>query len=275
MDLHSIQAYQQPQSLAELAPWQTGWAWLAGGTWLFAEPQPQVSTLIDISKLGWSELDMSDEGLTIGATCIMRDMLQAVYPPAWPGINALRAAVQELASFKIQNVATVGGNLCLAIAAGTFAPAMVLLGASYELITPHGDSRWVAAADFQIGIRQTILRPGELLRRIWIPQEILTWQVSYQRICVATAGLAITMALTAYSPVTGQVRMAVSAALPAPRLLTFDQVPSPAELDAQIAASMPLAEVLDDDLASAAYRYQVTQVLLQRSLQEATQVPAL
>jgi len=43
-----------PSYLAGRDPeWRNGFAWLAGGTWLFSEPQPETDTLIDLGHLGW------------------------------------------------------------------------------------------------------------------------------------------------------------------------------------------------------------------------------
>ena len=180
MDLHTVESYLQPSTLEEIKEYPQGWTVIAGGTWLFTEAQPQVKTLVDISRLGWGEIEITSDGLSIGATCIMSQLLKFNYPQKWSSSKVLKSAVQELASFKIQNVATVGGNLCLAIPAGTFAPVFVVLNARYEVISPEGDSYWVAASDFQTGIKATILPVNHLLRCIFIPQEYL---VGCQRKC--------------------------------------------------------------------------------------------
>ncbi|MEB3210478.1 MAG: hypothetical protein VKL39_03960, partial [Leptolyngbyaceae bacterium] len=69
MDLHNIDTYLKPSHMDELPAWESGWAWLAGGTWLFSEPQPALTTLVDMRQFGWNELDCREEGLVIGATC--------------------------------------------------------------------------------------------------------------------------------------------------------------------------------------------------------------
>lgn len=265
MDLYTVENYVKPSNLEEIKEYAQGWTALAGGTWLFTETQPQVKTLVDLSGLNWSAIEISSDGLSIGATCIMSQLLNFPYPANWSSIKALKNAVHELASFKVQNVATVGGNLCLAIPAGTFAPAFAALNARYELISPQGDSSWIAASDFQTGIKKTMLQPGHLLRRIHIATEDLEWQTSYQRICVATAGLAISIVVVAYHPPTSRVRIAISGAVAAPVVLEFPEIP---QIE-QALTSLNL-EFLDDSLASSTYRQQVTAVLLKRALLEAT-----
>jgi CO/xanthine dehydrogenase FAD-binding subunit len=268
MDLHTVETYLCPAALSDVPDWQPDWAWLAGGTWLLGEPQRQLKTLVDLQTLGWSELEVTEPGLVIGATCTMSRLLDWVYPTDWTAVQALQCAVQELASFKIQNVATIAGNLCLALPASTFAPVMVLLAAEYEILALNGTSRWIAAANFQTGARQTQLQPGEVLRRVVIPTAMLRWRVNYRRLCVATAGLAVTIVAVAYQPQTQQVRVAIGAALPKPELLTFAAVPTQAELMATLTQRLPLDGLIADDQASAAYRRHVTQVLVVRLLQE-------
>ncbi|HEY9640462.1 MAG TPA: FAD binding domain-containing protein [Coleofasciculaceae cyanobacterium] len=269
MDLHTVETYLCPATLEDVPSWQPGWAWVAGGTWMFTESQRDLTTLVDLQGLGWSELEVTPAGLRIGATCTLNRLLQLDYPASWTAVSALHSAVQELASFKIQNVATIAGNLCLALPAGTFAPVMLLLDAQYEILPQVGSSFWVAARDFQTGARQTLLQPGDVLRQIVIPEAMLHWRVNYRRLCVATAGLAITLVVAAYHPPTGQVRLAIAAALPAPRLLAFQSIPTPSELEAALQSHIPPGDWIEDERASARYRRQMTQVLMTRSLQSA------
>lgn len=149
MDLHTVETYLRPANLKEIDVWQNGWSWLAGGTWIFSESQPQIKALVDMQSLGWSELDLSSTGLTIGATCVMSRLLHQSYPEEWTAVQALQCAVHELASFKVQNVATVGGNLCLALPASTFAPVMLALEAEYQIMPFTGNPYWIPASDFQ------------------------------------------------------------------------------------------------------------------------------
>lgn len=269
MDLPQVEAYLRPASLDTVAGWQPGWFWLAGGTWIFSEPEPAARVLVDLEPLNWSEIEVTEAGLTIGATCTLAAIARHAFPPEWTATHALQCAANELGSFKIANVATVGGNLCLAIPPSTFAPVMVLLGATYELWNPDGTVRQVPAREFQTGAKQTLLQPGEALRKIWIPAENLNWRVSFQRMCVATAGAAIAIVATAYNPSTQAVRFAIGACLPAPRLLEFPTPPSAAEIATALQTQLPVEWLINSPVASAAYRHEMTQVMMARSLQEA------
>ena len=56
MNLNTIVEVKRPTSADQIAQWRDGYAWLAGGTWLFSEPQVAIDTLIDLDKLGWAPL---------------------------------------------------------------------------------------------------------------------------------------------------------------------------------------------------------------------------
>lgn len=267
MDLQNITTCLRPKDLATVK-WDEGYAWLAGGTWIFSQAQPNLKVLVDLEKLDWSEIEVTPEKLQIGATCTMAKLRRGKFPENWTSVQALFRAVDELASFKVTNMATVGGNICLAIPASTFAPVMVALDASYEIWRNDSCLRLVRAIDFQTGAQQTILQPGEVLRKILIPQRSLAWQINYQRICVATAGIAVSIVVAAYNPKTSQVRFGLGACLPAPKLLEFDKMPTSAEITAVVEAQLPVEDLIADQIASASYRQHITKVLMQRSLSE-------
>ena len=43
MDLNTVTDIARPRRRADLPAWGDGDAWLAGGTWLFSEPQTSVT----------------------------------------------------------------------------------------------------------------------------------------------------------------------------------------------------------------------------------------
>ena len=74
----------------------------------------------------------------------------------------------QFASRLIRNSATFGGNLGTASPIGDSPPVLLALGASLVLAGPEGD-REVAVEDYFTGYRQTLRRPGELIRSVRIP----------------------------------------------------------------------------------------------------------
>jgi xanthine dehydrogenase small subunit len=74
----------------------------------------------------------------------------------------------QFASRLIRNGATLGGNLGTASAIGDAPPALLALDASLVLASATGE-REVLLADYFIGYRQSVRRPGELIKTIRIP----------------------------------------------------------------------------------------------------------
>jgi CO/xanthine dehydrogenase FAD-binding subunit len=273
MDLHNIDNYLRPTDINKVTDWGEGWSWLAGGTWLFSEPQPDIKILVDIQSLGWDEIDWIDppnppsQGglLAIGATCPLVKLLQYPWLPEYTAVEGFRGAINALsASMKVVNMATVGGNICLALSVGTLAPIMVALDASYDLNLAE-KSRIVAAKDFQIGSRQTVLQSGELLRRVLIPVENMKWQVNYQRFGIAASDSALAIVVGAYNSVAKKLRLVIGASVAAPVLLEFDV---DLETNFDYIASLEEIDFIEDAKATAIYRQEITQVLIKRCLKE-------
>src|SRR5476651_810992 len=111
MDLNTITEIRKPSRMEDVKQWQSGYAWLGGGTWLFSEPQISTHTLIDLETLKWPSLTASPEGLEIAATCKVVALDRFAAPPEWIAAPLLSECCHSfLASFKIWNEATVGGN---------------------------------------------------------------------------------------------------------------------------------------------------------------------
>jgi hypothetical protein len=56
VNLNTIKEVMQPRAADEIVKWRPGYAWLAGGTWLFSTPQIATDTLIDLrSESIWKD----------------------------------------------------------------------------------------------------------------------------------------------------------------------------------------------------------------------------
>src|SRR3954452_8988705 len=100
MDLNTVTEVARPTSREEIQPWREGDAWLAGGTWLFSEPQPGLRRLVDLEGLRWEPLTVSDQGLSIAATCTVRQFDAFVAPADWQAAPLIRQCCRSLlASF--------------------------------------------------------------------------------------------------------------------------------------------------------------------------------
>src|SRR5436309_13911447 len=106
MDLNTVSEVARPVRREEIGAWREGDAWLAGGTWLFSEPQPGLRRLIDLEGLRWEPLTVSERGLAIAATCKIGQLDALAAPAEWRAAPLIRQCCRSLlASFKILNVA--------------------------------------------------------------------------------------------------------------------------------------------------------------------------
>ena len=174
MDLHTVHTVLRPAAAGEVDGWGPGHAWLAGGTWLFSEPQLGTDTLVDLSGLGWAPLETGTEGLTIGATCRIAELAAFARPAEWRAVPLFRACCDSfLASFKVWNSATIGGNVVMALPAGPMMALTAALDGVCTLWPREGGVRTVPVAEFVVGNHRTVLAPGELLRSIHLPAAAL------------------------------------------------------------------------------------------------------
>ena len=111
--------------------------------------------------LGWDAIAATDAGLDIGATCTIRELYAFDPPGDWLAGSLLKTSCEAfLASFKVWNSATVGGNICMSLPAGPMITMTVALEATYTLWAPDGSERTVDAADFVTGNHANILDAG-------------------------------------------------------------------------------------------------------------------
>src|SRR5258707_14200532 len=189
MDLNTIKEVARPQKREQLPVWTAGDAWLAGGTWLFSEPQVHLRRLIDLTDLKWPALTISETGLSIAATCSVAQLDALACPPEWiasPLINQCCRAF--LASFKIWKTATVGGNICMSLPAGPMISLTSALDGICTIWQADGGERKIPVAGFVTGNQQNVLLPGDLLRQIDIPLTSLRRRSAFRQISLTPVG---------------------------------------------------------------------------------------
>lgn len=259
MDLHTIVEVKRPSAADDISRWRDGYAWLGGGTWLFSEPQVKIDTLIDLASLAWPALRASAVGLDIAATCTIAELERFKAPADWKAAPLVRECCRAfLASFKIWNAATVGGNICMSLPAGPMISLTVALEGVYTLWPRAGAPREVPAIDFVTGNHQNILHPGELLRSIHLPAEALSKTFAFRRASLTHLGRSTVLLIGTRSPKTGAVLLTVTAATARPAQLRFDRLPSADELRRALDAAIPDSLYFDDVHGSPAYRRHLT-----------------
>lgn len=234
MDLNTVRSLRAAHERAdlELAP---GEAFLAGGSWLFSEPQEAVCGLVDLGALAWPAWTATPAGLSVAATCTIAHLRERAGRVGWSAAPLFaQCADALLMSFKIQNTATVGGNLCLGLPAG----AMISLGAglagSVLLWSADGTERRLPVADFVTGDGHTTLAPGEVLRALEIPAASLRARTAFRKLALTPLGRSSAVVIGRLER-DGRFALAITAATIRPVVLEFDGVPGEAELRAGVA----------------------------------------
>jgi CO/xanthine dehydrogenase FAD-binding subunit len=259
MDLNTITEVRRPSNAETITTWEKGYAWLAGGTWLFSEPQIHTHTLIDLESLKWPSLQPSKDGLEIAATCKVVELDQFVEsaPAEWTAARLLRKCCRSfLASFKIWNEATVGGNICMSLPAGPMISLTAALEGVCTLWPRGGKPREVTVVDFVTGNHANVLTPGELLRSIRLPASALKKAYAFRRFTLTHLGRSEVLIIGTKSE--GNFLLTITAATVRPLQLSFNAIPSADELKRAIDDSVPFSLYLDDVHGSPAHRKHLT-----------------
>lgn len=246
MDLNTIETVATPRARHDIGLFSAGDAWLAGGTWLFSEPQPRVRRLVDLAGFDWEPLQASPAGLSIGATCTIATLDAFEPPPAWVAGPLIGQCCRAfLASFKIWTMATVGGNLCIALPAGPMISLCTALDGGCLIWTPDGGERRMPVADFVTGPQTTALCPGELLRSIDLPAEALRRRTAFRQISLTPLGRSGALLIGTLAA-DGTMTLTITASTPRPIRLSFPERPSATDLRARIEAEVPPGRYYDD-----------------------------
>jgi CO/xanthine dehydrogenase FAD-binding subunit len=260
MNLNSVVEVKRPASADEIRQWRDGYAWLAGGTWLFSEPQDATDTLIDLDQLQWPAVEASSAGLDIAATSRVAELYRFDGPAEWIATPLLRECCNcFLASFKIWNAATVGGNICMSLPAGPMISLAAALEATLTLWPRDAAPREVPAVDFVTGNRTNVLQRGELLRNIHLPARALSRRFALRRASLTQLGRSAALLIGTRSVHSDDdLLITITATTPRPLQLRFDCFPSANDLRQAIDARIPADSYFDDVHGTPAYKRHLT-----------------
>ncbi|MGY3319549.1 FAD binding domain-containing protein [Arthrobacter sp. TE12232] len=286
MDMNTIEAVVRTGDPGE---WRNGDAWLAGGTVLFsygsfAFGKEPLRRLLDLSATNWPALTVTDSGIEIAATCTVAqlyalpdsDALALVAgrnrgevvagAAAWPALDLIRPCCDSfVASFKVWNMSTVGGNLCTSLPAGPMISLCAALDGTATIFGPGpgpgGASRTVPVAEFVTGDAKNCLAPGELLRSIHLPASALSSRVAFRRLSLSNLGRSGAL-LIGRSDAHGALVLTVTAATKRPVQLRITAArgagPSASALVAALDAAIPDSLYHDDIHGLPAWRKDMT-----------------
>ncbi|MGF1430532.1 FAD binding domain-containing protein [Kitasatospora sp. LaBMicrA B282] len=257
MDLNTV---AEVRDARERGVWRAGDAWLGGGTYLFSEPQPHLRRLIDLSRTGWEPLRITRGGnLEIAATCTIAQLSRYPKPAAWTAAPLFEQCCRAfLASWKIWNMATFGGNLCNSLPAGPMISLAAGLDGTALLLGQDGGMRTVPVAAFVVGAGRNVLRPGELLRAVTLPARALAARTAFRQASLYGLGRSGALLIGAVDPVDGTLTITITASTVRPVQLRFPVPPNAEAVREAVEHAVAPGEYFDDIHGLPAWRRHMT-----------------
>lgn len=233
--------------------------------------------IVDISALDELRGFTRDgDQLRIGSLTTWASVATADLPASFRG---LVSAALQVGGVQIQNVATVGGNLCNASPAADGVPPLLTLDASVELRSVTG-LRVLRLDEFILGNRSTAKRSDEILTAVIVPDPAVDSVGSFEKLgsrAYLVISIVMVAALARFDSA-GTIRsakVAVGACSPVAMRLT--------ELENHLvglSVDQPLDQLIDpehlgglspiDDVRGpASYRLEMTPTLIARALRAA------
>lgn len=263
-----------------LAQHQSQISILNGGTALWNHARklnhltPYVLSLSALKNLDYINYTPG-EGLRIGAKATIAQLI--TNPAVIANYSALHCAGYWFGNTQIRNMATVMGNLLRASPSADCSCAILALGGKVVLQSKAG-IRTVDIDDFWLSYDVTARRPDELAVEIQIPAPNATTRTTFQRLTRVRQDLAklnLAVRLEMENGVCQQARIAIGCAGPTTmrlkqteKMLAGRTISN--DLLEQLAASaQEEISPIDDQRSTAAYRRQVTGVILKRLIVKA------
>lgn len=192
---------------------------IAGGTDLLTQlKQEKISLgyLINIMKI--SELNHIEEagGLRIGSATKLCDLRQ--YCGKDGKYAALYEALCSLGKVQVQNMGTLGGNLCNGSPAADTAPPLLVFNARVKLLSKR-EERPLALTDFFKGVNATAMAPDEMMTEIQldtIPDDMGSAFIKIARVGADISKITCAAAVERHGDICASCRIALGAVAPVP-----------------------------------------------------------
>jgi carbon-monoxide dehydrogenase medium subunit len=274
-DYHEPRALEQALDL--LARYGDEAHLLAGGTatvLLMRQGLLRPAHVISLRAIpGLGEVERgADGGLRIGATATHRQVERS--GAAYAYSPALVEAFGSVATVRIRNQATVGGNLAHADPAQDPPPMLSALGARVTVVSPRGE-RSLAVEDLALDHFTTSLAHDEVITSVVLPPIPSGTRATYLKFLprtaddYATVSVAATMRLAADGTI-ADVRLVLGAVGPTPlRLRKVEEAlrgRAPDRVDEAVAMVPDEVQPLDDLRGSASYKREMARVWTARAI---------
>jgi aerobic carbon-monoxide dehydrogenase medium subunit len=255
---------------------------VAGGTALIILMKQNLvrpAALVSLARVpGLSGVATENGGVRIGATTTHRAVETS--EPVRSRLPVLAETMRRVATMRIRNVGTLGGNLAHADPNQDPPVTLIALGASVELAAAGGE-RTVPVEEFFSDYYETVLRPGELVKAIHVPGLPARAGAVYQKFLPRTADDYATVAVAAVVSLdeSGErcqdLRLALGSVGPTPvraraaEAVLRGQVPTPEAIREAAAAVAAEVDPITDIRGSADYKRDMAVVWARRTLEQA------
>ena len=275
-----IPSYQlvSPPNLSEaldvLAQKSGTWKPFAGGTDLMVLleagklPHKNYVNIWNLKEL--RGIEVTDSQVTLGGLTTYTEVQN--HPVLREEFPMLCQAAKETGGIAIQNRGTLGGNIVNASPAADSPPALLAYDAELELVSKEG-GRKISYSKFHIAYKQMDIRPGELLRAIYLPRKTKGLTQYYRKVGTRKAQAISKVCFAAVAGATDgkidRVRIALGSVAPIPiRCFKTEDAANGQPLNDQTiaAAKQSLADEIspiDDIRSTRDYRLQVSLNLLE------------
>jgi carbon-monoxide dehydrogenase medium subunit len=231
--------------------------------------------IVDLGAIpGLDDIRVTDGGaLEIGALAslrrVERDQLVRERHPALAG------AVSRVATVRIRNQGTMGGNLAHADPAQDPPAILVALDAEVEVTGPNG-ARTLPLGDLFVDVFETSLAPDEILTTVRVPASGPGSRARYEKFLPRTADdyatVSVAVRLTVDGDSIADARLVVGAAGPTPIRVTAAEDAlrgrrtDDVDLQAVAAAARDAVDPVDDVRGSADYKREMAGVWAARAV---------
>ncbi|WP_382304768.1 FAD binding domain-containing protein [Herbiconiux sp. UC225_62] len=234
MDLNTIAAIVPARRRDDLTALGATAAPLAGGSWLFSERQDHLASLVDLMTFSWPSLTVTKTGLEVASTCTLAELAALPDDHGWPAHPLFfQCCTALLGSFKVWNVATVGGNICASLPAGPMTSLFSSLDAEALIWRADGSDERMPVASFVTGNGTNALRQGDVLRAVEVPLAALQARTAYRKIALSPLGRSGAVIIGRLDR-DGAFTLTVSGATLHPEQLRYASLPDAARLTTDV-----------------------------------------
>ncbi|HMF48500.1 MAG TPA: xanthine dehydrogenase family protein subunit M [Candidatus Saccharimonadales bacterium] len=182
-----------------------------------------------------------------------------------------------IADVQVRNRGTIGGSVAHADPAGDVPAAIVALEAEIKITGPNGE-RWVKCDDFFLGLLMSVLEPDEVVTAVKVPvtgaDKTAYLKAAPRSSGFAVVGVAVRLTMDAQGICSRAVVAITGVSDKAYRPERTEQILSGKKLETMViqqaaAEATRNIEVIEDINGSAEYRKHLTEVYVERAIQEA------